>query len=771
MFAFVVIPLALGYLVTTRVLRERRWQVCLPVTYALALTFFLCGVNAWFHFFSLRQSVWMALGLMAVVSLGLLRLKHGHCSTLRLNKLEATAIIVLTMTASFLALFWQMKYSDDDFFPHAPIMAFFLHDIFPPRNPLYPDVSLQGHYGRDLTISALSVLFRDQFFQVQYIVTALNQAALVCIIYFVSRRYLGSSRAALLGVVLAFIGANGHFRHGLIDTFSNNNSFAYLFLFMNMYLYFVALTRRDVGSKLVSAVSLGTYAIVYETHYGVLLIAFSALPFILLARRRRWRPRYIGIAAFVVLASLGIAMVQGGALSEVAKRQLGGLTRPTAVAPAGEFALAEQHVSVRFPKTHIAIMARDGTEYSVFSSRVVKEAGRFVAFLPLVTLLMCVLRRYWGVLVGIVSMLAIAVPASVDFGAFNGESFRFMFFAGVTASVVFGASVGLGLDWLAGQGRVPVWARVGVIGLVIVTCAQSTQAVLREFWDVARKSGQYFWNAEEWACNGSTRNLCDPLDVKAASKLGSVSRPGERLMTNIYLDGMEQTSVAHSIVSVFSGTFVDGHGIRVSKDRVFAMSREYRSPAGFRAIAFWNTGDMSILRSMQVNYLLVDPARLSPRIHQRLEQEPQLELLARESDTRRAQAREVYRVRLDASRHPHPVPPDAEVMGADFPSVVRPKRFYEIPFILGVGNRSFDGQIEVGYRIFFGDLVMNAGDEVRHLVKMERAGPGQWVGKLFFVGPYEQGEYAVELHSVDRGGEQVLWGPSRQRARYRVEVR
>jgi hypothetical protein len=346
-----------------------------------------------------------------------------------------------------------------------------------------------------------------------------------------------------------------------------------------------------------------------------------------------------------------------------------------------------------------------------------------------------------------------------------------MFFAGVTASVVFGASVGLWLDWLAVQGRVPIWATIGAISLLILTCAHSTQVLLREFWGVAWKSGQYFWNAEEWACNGITRNLCDPLDVKVASKLGSVSRPGERLMTNIYLDGMEQTSVAHSIVSVFSGTFIDGHGIRVSKDRVFAMSKEYRAPAGFRAIAFWNTGDMSVLGSMPVNYLLVDPARLSPRTYQRLAQELQLELLARESDTRRAQTRELYRVRLDAPRHPHPAPPDAELRGADFPSVVRPTRFYEIPFVLAVGNRSFDGQIEIGYRIFFGDLVMNTGDEVRHSVKMDRAGAGQWVGRLFFVGPYDPGEYVVELHSVDRSGEAVLRGPSGQRVRYRVEVR
>jgi hypothetical protein len=240
-------------------------------------------------------------------------------------------------------------------------------------------------------------------------------------------------------------------------------------------------------------------------------------------------------------------------------------------------------------------------------------------------------------------------------------------------------------------------------------------------------------------------------------------------MANTYLDGMEQTSVAHSIMSVFSGTFVDGHGIRVSKDRVFAMGKEYRAPAGFRAIAFWNSGDMSILRTMRLDYLLVDPARLSPRIHRRLEEESQLELLARESDTRRAQTREVYRIRLSPPNDPHAQPPDAEVTGAEFPVVVRPGGFYEIPILLRVASRSFDGEIEVGYRIYFENLVMNAGDEVRHRARMERSEAGKWKGKLFFVGPYDGGKYAVEVYAGDRSG--ILRGVSEPGTRYRIEVR
>ena len=167
MFALALIPLAFGYMLASRVLKERERQLRAPVAYALALTFFLCGVNVLFHFVSLRYSVYGTVGLMVVIMLGLLRLKPVRASTARMGGLEAAVIIVFTMTVCFWTFFWQMKYSDDDFFPHAPNMAFYLRDVFPAMNPLYPDVPLRGHYGRDLIISAVSVLFDGRFLQVQ----------------------------------------------------------------------------------------------------------------------------------------------------------------------------------------------------------------------------------------------------------------------------------------------------------------------------------------------------------------------------------------------------------------------------------------------------------------------------------------------------------------------------------------------------------------------------------------------------------------------------
>jgi hypothetical protein len=771
MFVFALVPLIFGYVLASRVLKERQWQRRAPVAYALALTCFLCGVNALFHFVSLRHAVYGTVALMGVILLGLLRLKPVRASSATLGRLEAVVLIVFTMTICFWTLFWQMKYSDDDIFPNAPNMAFYLRDIFPAMNPLYPDVPLHGHYGRNLTISALSVFFGERFLQVQYVVTALNQGAIVLLIYFISKRYLRSARAALLGVILGFMGVNDTFREGLADAFVNNNSFAYLFLFANAYLYLVALTRRDNGSKAVAALSLGTYAIVYETHYGILLIAFLLFPLLLMARRGRWRPRYLGVTAVIVFASIALATVEGGVLSEVASRHLSAFQRaakPTAVT---DFALVEQHVALQFPKARFAITSWDGTEYSVFSRKLLSESSVFVLFLPLGTGLMFVLKRYWALMVAVIGDLAILVPASVDFGAFNGESFRFMFFAGVAAAIVCGMTVGLGLDWMSRSGRAPIWATAGVAALVIWVCSESEHNIVRELTDVAKRGQEYYWNPEEWACNGVTRVFCDPLDAEAMIQLRPVVKPGERLLTNTSLDRLLSAIQGHAILSTLSGAYVEGHGIVVSRERVFAMGKEYRAAAGFRALAFWHTADMSILRRMPVQYIFVDPSRLAPAIYEKLKREEELKVLVRKTDEARGEVREIYRVVLPRPEASTPLPPDLALVAAEFPTMMAPAGFFEVPLVATTAAKgTFDGRVEIGYRIRFKDLVMNPGDHVEHVMRMEHAGDGRWVGKMLFIAPYEAGEYQVEMYTLHGSERRPLRRATGQDAVYTIRV-
>ena len=755
-FLLIPVPFIFGYLLTARVLKERQWQLRLSIAYALTLTLFLFVVNALFHFLSLRFSVYMTVALMAVGSLGLLRLRPVRSRLIVLGRLEATIVIVLAMTAAFRALFFQMMWVDDDLFPHGALMALYLRDIFPPRNPLHPELAYLGHYGRDLTISALSALVRERFFLVQYVLTSVNQGVIVLLVYFISRRFLRSVRQALLTVILAFLGG-----WALMEVFGNNNSFVYLFLFLNSYLCWLALIRRDVASKGIAAVSLATYSIVYETHYGILLIVFSLFPILLMVLRRRWRMRYVAIPAIVCSVSLTIALFHGGTLTDVGRRYLSPPSQHASTVETQAF--FTQEVRLRFPKRHFMITSFDGSDYPVFSTRLLREAGSFVLFLPLMTAIMLCWRRYWGLWIAMMGFVAILVPATVDFGSQNVESYRFLFFGGLAAAMSCGIVAGMWLDCVAARGPLPSWAKVVVLVFLVVSCGTATRRTVEHFSDVARRPREYYWRAEDWACNGAySAKICDPTDARAAMRLGALVKGGESLMLNA-------TNVApgsfhtDAMLAALSGTFIRGRGLRVSAAGGYKMGMDFEEPSGFRAIAFWNTGDMRLLEELGVDYLLIDPAKTLPRVYERLARQAQLKLLFREADVRRGTTREVYRVERGLQERPPWVPPDLRLEIGPVPPRLERARFYEIPFTLTTHDSRFQGRIKIGYRVFHDGRLVNWNDEVRYVANLESRGNEAWAGHLYFVAPYEAGRYDVTVQTFDGANMQ-------EKAKFSVDI-
>src|SRR5439155_18707269 len=156
------------------------------------------------------------------------------------------------------------------------------------------------------------------------------------------------------------------------------------------------------------------------------------------------------------------------------------------------------------------------------------------------------------------------------------------------------------------RGRRPWWTGVAAIVLA-VACAPSLRTVLLpEFAEAWRHPDGYFWRTEDWACNGVTRAVCDPLDAEAALRLRTLTAKDDRILTNV---GRKEFLV-HPIVSALAGAPVTGHGLRLSSSRTVTMGTGYREPRGFQAIAFWHTGDASLLARMSVTWLLLDPARM-----------------------------------------------------------------------------------------------------------------------------------------------------------------
>jgi hypothetical protein len=329
-----------------------------------------------------------------------------------------------------------------------------------------------------------------------------------------------------------------------------------------------------------------------------------------------------------------------------------------------------------------------------------------------------------------------------------------------------GVAAGLVLDRVGGRRR--WWAGATVAIVLIAACAPSLRSVLvPQFADAWRHPDRYFWRTEEWACNGVTRAVCDPLDAAAALTLRTLTAKDDRILTNV---GRKEFLV-HPIVSALAGAPVTGHGLRLSSSRTVSMGTGYREPLGFQAIAFWHTGEASLLARMSVTWLLLDPTRMAPATYQHLLQQGRLQLVDRQEDARRAERREVYRVTSVVQNELASPLPRLVLTGVALPSPLWPARFYAIPFaVTSLTDDRLDGVLDVGGRIVRNGVVVNANDEVRRLVRLESSGPRQWRGTLWMVTPYETGEYELAPDVTDGQTRIPLVDPAGAPQRLRLRV-
>jgi len=771
-FLLTVIPLAWGYLLATRLLRESQRCLRWSLAYALGLLSFLAAVNALFHVLPLRPAVYLSLVLLLLGSTLLLRLPRLHSPPSPLGPVEGPVLALLALTAFFEALFWQMQWSDDDYFLHAPLMALALRDVFPTQNPFLPDLPLIGHYGRDLAIAALSVLFGEHFLAVQYFVTAANQAAAVFIAHGTARRFLRSPTQALWAVLFAFAGVNYGSRRGLIETFQNNNSFAFLFLFVSLYLFLTAFTRRSLTVTVLAGLAFGTFALIYETSYGLLAIAFAAFPFALCALRRRWRLRYFTVTAGLLLLSLALALVQGGTLSELAKRRLHG--RETNIGLSAEDRRGTHQTKIRIPKPGFTITGGfTGEDYPLWSWRLAENSGVFVPLLPLTALVMLWRRRPWGILVSGLAAVAILIPAAVDFGSLNSESPRFLIVGGVAAAMLFGVTTGM--TWHAVHQRGP-WARRVLAAGVACVVALALWPSTKEAFEVTRRAARYprehYLSAEEWACARARRGrYCEPIDVSAAAALRSVIRKGERVLVNFSDDDAATLISAQAVFSAIARAPLSGATLRALPEGNAPQNVPYVDGEGFRARAFFATGEVGLLDDLGVDYVYLNPETVRPDAYRRIQQDPRLERVLHLEWPGGGVAREAYRVKRAGPTSTWIAPEGLAVLSVEPPPRMVARRVYPLRLMLS-GSTGGDGEaLRVSYELRHPDGRLETWtDEVRLPVKLERADPGRWVGTLWLATPLEKGDHDVFMYGWDGSTRVPLRNPDGRPVVFRVGV-
>ena len=774
MFVLAVVPFIFGYLLAVRVLRERTIWMSVVLAYALGLFFYLFCVNILFHFVTLGSAVYLTLAVLGFASAGIALLQRRSRPLESVMLPHGIWLGFFCATAFLVPLLGQMKSSDDDFFIHAPLMALYLKNNFPPRNPFYPDLPYRGHYGRDLTIASLSLLFGQKFFLVQYVLTALNQAAIVLLGYLAAKKFLRNSVQALFGMLLVFMAVNGG-RAGLLEVFQNNNSFVYLLFFLDVYLYFMAILRRDLGPALIAAPMFAVYGIVYETHYAILLIAVSLLPFIIAVLRRRWRWRYLATTAAIASVSLVIALFQGGTLTDVAKRYM--LNARERVQASEDLRGASQEITIGFPKKGLRITSWRGDTYPVFSRELIAEAGTSFILFPLALALMIWRRNYFAILFGLIAIFAVLVPASVDFGRFNTESLRFLFFGGLSAAML------LGIAGVMAYGAVkkcawinPGWLTIAAATILIVMFVPTAEKAVHVFNDAVRHPDNFFWNPEQWASGptitdtGYRWDRLAPVDVEAMRKLRPLTKKGDVMLTNLYdpVDVIALRRVA--LLSALSGSYVTGMGVKFSKDLSYSMGSSFVKQAGFRAIAFWNTMDVDLLRDMKVTYLYVFPDSLPPAVYRKLSREPRLQLVETASDPSGMEKREVYKVKDEPTPREPAAPPNLRFQSVNLPPVLRSERFYRIPVVFDARDSAGEEKARIFYRLLYQGRTVNQADEIKQNITLEKLDGNRYAGTLYFCAPYEDGDYDVELYKFDGEEYRPVLGERDENILFRVRI-
>ena len=216
MFVLLAIPLFLGWTISRYWLRYREWPYLFSTTCSLAVVLTLVGTNLVYRQTTdLPTSVAWALGLQLLASIPLWSLRGKDSAQLRpLPQWVTWSLIGLGSLVLVYTNAQQIANPDDDYWIHAPLQGLMRHSNFPPFNPFFSDIPMNGHYGRNLSIVIFSYLSGADVFLSQHLLTSGLQVLTLLLFYSAFHMSSNSRRTALLGTFFVFFGINAGGRGG-----------------------------------------------------------------------------------------------------------------------------------------------------------------------------------------------------------------------------------------------------------------------------------------------------------------------------------------------------------------------------------------------------------------------------------------------------------------------------------------------------------------------------------------------------------------------------
>lgn len=708
MALLLLVPLVFGWLAVRRLLKETDALTAVALALPLGVSMTLLGVNGVYRVNTLETAVLSTMAVLAVASaLIALLAKAPELHRPRL-KTATTAFLVLATLAIYLFTnSQQIRNPDDDYWIHTPLQGLMLHGAFPPTNPFFSDLPMNGHYGRNLALVTVGWLTGLDMPLVQVAMTDLMQVFTFLLLFTTFRKATGSELQAALGAGLMFFGINVGGRGGLMDTLQNNNALVHLDLAL-----IVALVLRawagEAWAALLGGLALGGYAIVYETHFGLIVLSVLAtLPFLLKQRRA------LALCLVLLAVAFPISVTQGGPLTEMFQRKVLGKTEVDENTLSKGMQNQAQVVKLRFPKEKLFQILLEHGEYQRVSlvyyvNPVLKPfyvPSKERGYRPIWT--WDVLRIHWlpmllaplslwvlwrsrhlpGLLLWAFGAISFLVPAMADFGPiYESEYYRWQFAAGVGLAGALGLAAGAWFEdfWGRHEGVAWTWAstpgelvlKVGprglaVLGLVVLVWLDTLGCAwfLQTRWQQVMEEGDPLRGAillpdtREWLKRHAVLDF-SPADWEMARWLEQRVQPGDRLLSNF--DEENNFSILYeSTLSGLSGARSVGHALPLDDEAIGTTPYHMAPPAR----AFWTTMDPALLRGLGVNWLLVKNA-------------PPLQVegveLVHETSDETGQVRRLYRVEVPPLTAGPVVetPSPLEVVSLELPQEMRNGRGY-----------------------------------------------------------------------------------------------
>jgi hypothetical protein len=799
MFIFFLIPLLFGYFVATRIMRESEKLTVALLSLSLGLAGILFFVNPLFYFMPLSYAFYGTLGIMM---LSIIILKFQPAPSLYFEPIKKSHVITLAICCLIIIIFTnylQLSRLDDDYWVHTPLQGLFLKGQFPPCHPFFPYIELPGHYGRDLTIAALSLLAGDDFMATQCFVTTLIQPLIFLIIFVWTRRFSGNPLAALFCAVFCFFGVNVGARSGLLDIIQNNNSFVYLYLFLIIYMFFLAIREPRASLVLLCGLVLGLYPIVYETHYGLLILSCIAISAYLCLFGEKKSMKPLITCSLIISLSLPLALAGGGLFTSKLKshfrkettanltsNEISNMQKISMSFPKKEFMQIYlgpgqfQRISVPFP------IIFPGFDYEKLSAGYSYAGVLSPPFLLLVwfpfylapfTLWYLLRKRdVAGLCLWLFGFFSFLVPATVNFGpVFEEEYLRWEGAAGIGFAGALGIVMACIIQHISNRAS-GKRVLLGVLGIFI---ALNVIGALSYVNMMVINYERFFIGKNNNDVSISNHGLPDPIalliardigikpiDLQMCSYLRERTVKGDTILRNFH-ERDSRDILPEATVAAFAGANMMGHTFPPSEEELrFSPFR-----MGIVARAFWSTGDTRLLEELSAHWIYVDRISLEPGVYEKLRSSNHLSLLAEKVDDQ-GNSRSLFE-NLDwkgySKRVYEKLPQDApwadslEITHLNLPTL-RSSSFYEgvvtmknpdgTPYVTGA-------DVRLAYLIYDEDTGKPALMFDRIEMPMDITIPeGRTVDStVYFVTPYRKGAYKIQFYLLEGHGAKRIRGP------------